>query len=405
MREEWAVSIPEWTSKKWFGWVHGHNLVYNACWEDPRLDRIAMELSEDDTVLVITSAGCNALDYVLDAPQHVYAVDMNPRQNALLELKMAGIRNLDFETFFAMFGQGQVEQFGRVYESQLRGTLSETARAYWDRHQYFFTNTGARKSFYFHGTSGYFAWLVNQYLNLRPALREGINALLSAQTVEEQQDLYFGWLHDAFWNGFIRWVAGRDTTLSLLGVPRAQRQQVERHYDGGIAKFMEDCIEAVLAYLPVGDNYFWRVYLTGQYTRACCPEYLKEENFYRLRDGLVDRVSVHTNTVQGFLEHAETPISRYVLLDHMDWLSSARQDLLQSEWQAIVNRAAPNARILWRSGGLKVDFVDPLAVSLRGAECTVGDILRYNAELAAELHPQDRVHTYGSFYIADLATA
>ncbi len=31
------------------------------------------------------------------------------------------------------------------------------------------------------------------------------------------------------------------------------------------------------------------------------------------------------------------------------------------------------------------------------------ELLQYNAALAAELHELDRVHTYGSFYIADLA--
>jgi S-adenosylmethionine-diacylglycerol 3-amino-3-carboxypropyl transferase len=29
-------------------------------------------------------------------------------------------------------------------------------------------------------------------------------------------------------------------------------------------------------------------------------------------------------------------------------------------------------------------------------------MLEYDRDLAAELHAKDRVHTYGSFYIADL---
>jgi len=90
-----------------FNAIHGGQLVYNACWEDPRLDREALRLGPDDTVVVITSAGCNALDYALDGPRRIHAVDLNPRQNALLELKQAGIRALDFETFFQMFGRGR----------------------------------------------------------------------------------------------------------------------------------------------------------------------------------------------------------------------------------------------------------------------------------------------------------
>jgi hypothetical protein len=83
-------------SRTCFNLIHRKNLVYNQCWEDPRLDRAALELSGDDRVLVITSAGCNALDYALAGAGHVHAVDMNFRQNALLELKQSAIRNLDY---------------------------------------------------------------------------------------------------------------------------------------------------------------------------------------------------------------------------------------------------------------------------------------------------------------------
>ena len=38
---------------------------------------------------MLTSAGCNALDYLLDGPAEIHAVDVNFRQNALLELKAA----------------------------------------------------------------------------------------------------------------------------------------------------------------------------------------------------------------------------------------------------------------------------------------------------------------------------
>jgi S-adenosylmethionine-diacylglycerol 3-amino-3-carboxypropyl transferase len=31
-----------------FRWVHGNHLVYNTCWEDPRLDRQALALGAGD---------------------------------------------------------------------------------------------------------------------------------------------------------------------------------------------------------------------------------------------------------------------------------------------------------------------------------------------------------------------
>ncbi|MBQ7815199.1 MAG: DUF3419 family protein, partial [Thermoguttaceae bacterium] len=77
-------AFAEWISGKVFAAVHGNNLVYNTCWEDPRLDKVALELTPEDNLLVITSAVCNALSYAIEGLNRVYAVDMNYRQNAVL---------------------------------------------------------------------------------------------------------------------------------------------------------------------------------------------------------------------------------------------------------------------------------------------------------------------------------
>ena len=395
------MSVMDWFSARVFNLVHGNNLVYNTCWEDPRLDRVALDLGPDDNVLVITSAGCNALDYALNAPNHVYAVDMNPRQNALLELKISGIKNLEYDDFFQLFGRGRLLEAKAIYSDVLRADLSPWSQQYWDKRIKFFDNP--RRSFYFRGTSGAFARMINVYVDRICRVRPQIDDLLSATSVEEQARIYHEELQDRFWSRSIKFAMNRDTTLSMVGVPKAQRRQVETQYEGGIIKFVQDCVEAVFANLPLSDNYFWRVYLTGEYTPECCPEYLSQEGFSLLKLGLVDRVSVHTNSVQGFLEQHDREISRYVLLDHMDWLSDQFFPLLELEWQAIMDRAAADTRILWRSGGLRTDFIERVRVKKNGQVAALPDLLSYHQDLADELHLKDRVHTYGRFYIADLA--
>lgn len=392
-------------SRTCFNLVHGKNLVYNQCWEDPRLDRKALEITSDDNIAVITSAGCNALDYALAGANHVHAIDMNFRQNALLELKKAAIQNLDYEDFFRMFGKGKCENWTKLYPQLLRPKLPEQAQKFWDRRGRFFRGTGRRPSFYFYGTSGLFAWAVNGYVDRVVKLRPAINEILNAKTVEEQREIFDRQnLKDSLFKPMIRWLLGRDSTMAMLGVPRSQRQQLDKGYPGGIAQFIVDRIETVFAKLPLHDNYFWRVYLTGEYTPECCPEYLKESNFEELKNNIVKNVSTHTNSLLGFLEGHEGNISRYILLDHMDWLYHNRKDVLWAEWQGIVDRAAPGARIIWRSASLEVDFVDPIEVEVNGEKTRMGDLLTYNQELAAELHPIDRVNTYGSFYITELNT-
>ena len=127
------MAIFDWVSRRVFQTVHGNNLVYNTCWEDPRLDRAALEFGPEDNVLVITSAGCNALDYSLAGPNHVYAVDMNPRQNTLLDLKKSAIRNLEFDDFFKMFGDGRLPGVKAIYADKLRNELPTWSQDFWDK--------------------------------------------------------------------------------------------------------------------------------------------------------------------------------------------------------------------------------------------------------------------------------
>jgi S-adenosylmethionine-diacylglycerol 3-amino-3-carboxypropyl transferase len=86
----------------------------------------------------------------------------------------------------------------------------------------------------------------------------------------------------------------------------------------------------------------------------------------------------------------------------MDWMSFHNPQGLTEEWNAILASARPGARVIFRSAGLKVNYLDHLRVRLRGRDTELGPLLRYYPELSARLHALDRVHTYGSFYIADL---
>lgn len=397
--------VVERLSKTWFKFVHGRNIVYNQCWEDPRLDRVALDLTPRDHVVVITSAGCNALDYALAGAGHVYAVDMNPRQNALLELKLAAAKSLNYDEFFQIFGRGKATEWATLYPQRIRPLLPPDAKIFWDRKGEMFSPHGRRKSFYFRSTSGTFAWLVNVYVDRVARMRDSVTALLAADSVQQQQAIFHQYkLADRLWRPLVKWAMRRDMTLALLGVPRAQRRQIDDQYPGGILQFVMDRVETVFTRLPLKDNYFWRVYMTGEYTPECCPEYLKPENYAALQSSVVNRVTTHTSSVLSFVQDQPAgQISRFVLLDHMDWLTrDPSKKILTHEWQAIVDKAAPQTRILWRSAGLNGEFINDLSMQVHGRTQRLGDLLAYNRDLASDLHGKDRVHTYGSFCIANL---
>lgn len=377
-------------------------LVYNACWEDPAVDRQALQLTPQDTILVITSAGCNALDYALEGPARIYAVDANPRQTALLELKLAGIRALDFDEFFLLFGHGRHPRFEELYRDALRARLSDFARGYWDRNGRWFSQPDPRDTFYYHGLSGMVARGFRAYLRVRPRLRDALEAIFEARSLDEQREIYDCRIEPLLWTKGMNWTLSRQLIMSMLGVPHPQRKEVERQHPLGVAGFIREAIEYVARNLPLWTNYFWALYLRGSYTRACCPEYLKKENFLALKSGLSDRIRVYTTTVTDFLRQTEQRISRFVLLDHMDWMSSYHPQALVEEWNQILARATEGARVVFRSAHARPVYLERVKVEARNRVQPLVDVLDFQPELAGELARQDRVHTYAGFHIADI---
>lgn len=373
-----------------FRHVHNSNLIYNTAWEDPRLDRQLMKLDANSRVVMITSAGCNALDYLLDNPAEIHAVDMNYRQNALLELKQALIRQGNFEELFEMFGFGSHAEYSFVYD-RVRKTLSEPARKFWDKRISFFNPTSLKKSFYYHGTSGIAAYVMgNALFKLRPNVKNFATCLLDARSLEEQRDAYELFERE-IWGPFSNWLLRQPTLMTLLGVPRPQIKLIQDSYPGGLTDYVKDKLRHVFTELPINDNYFWRVYMTGSYTLGCCPNYLKQENQPELK-ARVDRLKSYTTTLSGFLREYPGQYTHFVLLDHQDWLAAHDTEALRDEWELILANSAPGAKILMRSAGVNLDFV-PEAIRSR---------VRFFPERTEALHQLDRVGTYGSLHFAEV---
>jgi S-adenosylmethionine-diacylglycerol 3-amino-3-carboxypropyl transferase len=121
-------------------------LVYNQIWEDPDADLAALELPPNATLVTISSAGCNALSYLVANPKQVYAADLNEAHLALLNLKIAGLRGLrNYDMFWRFFGAADSSSNRELYREVMRPLLDVPSRSFWDgrdltgrqRHRYF----------------------------------------------------------------------------------------------------------------------------------------------------------------------------------------------------------------------------------------------------------------------------
>jgi S-adenosylmethionine-diacylglycerol 3-amino-3-carboxypropyl transferase len=384
-----------------FNTLYRRSLIYNTCWEDPAVDRQALTIGTGDRLAVITSAGCNVLDYALCAPRSIDAVDANPKQTALLELKLAAIKRLEFDDFFRLFGRGRHPGIRPLYRTRLRPELSRAARDFWDRRIGWFDPRG--DGFYYQGLAGRFARVFRAYVGTRPRLRQGLARLLQAPDLATQAHIYTTEVAPLLFGPVLRWLLDRHLVMSCLGVPQAQSEEVRRQ-GGGIGEFVAGCLNRVCTALPLHDNYFWQVYLRGHYLPDCCPEYLKPGNFRRLQAGLVEVIRPHTMTLSEFFRRHPGRLDACVLLDHMDWMADHDPAALQEEWNLLLGRARPGARILFRSAAPIPTYLQRLRVG-PGSGRPLEEVLCYRRDLAARLHRQDRVGTYGGLHIADLLPA
>ncbi|EPQ30272.1 uncharacterized protein PFL1_02388 [Pseudozyma flocculosa PF-1] len=295
--------------------------IYGFTWEDPHVDMEHLDLGRDDSILCITSAGDNALHYAVDGkPRRIHAVDMNPCQGHVLELKLACITALEYDEMWALFGEGKIDNFRHLLDTKISPYLSSHAYQFWR------LNTSAfDKAFYFRGYSGHALRLAKIAFTLTGVNRH-VKAMSLASTVEEQQRIWDTKLRSTLINKpLIRLFLSNPAFLwNALGVPMNQYQIF---LDEGISaeQFAIDTLDSIPSRSLIRDsNYHYQLCLNGRYTRESCPLYLKPEGFRALKkqaleEGL-DSFRLHTDSIVNVLRGFEDEsLTRAITMDHMDW--------------------------------------------------------------------------------------
>lgn len=351
---------------------------YSAVWEDERLLKEGLDISPDDDVLSISSAGANVLAILLEEPRSVTAIDMNPAQNHLVELKLVGIEWLEYEAFIALVVHGGDEAL-EIYAG-LREHLSEEARRFWDGHE-----AELKQGVSLCGRlDRYFDVFRKEHLAaLWP--EDLIERLFNAPDLETQARIFesegFGEdLHERF-----RWYFGREK-MAEQGRDPSQFRYVEK---GGVGDYFLGRFHDVCTRLPMKGNFYIERFLTG----GCRdldqgPVYLRRENFKKLK-GLVDRVTLVTEELETHLTAvAPGTYSKANLSDVFEYMSEEASDSL---FGLFARALRPGGRIAYWN--LLVERKPPARLS---------DKLVYRAEQSQTLWLEDRAWFYGSFRLEDV---
>ncbi|SMR49971.1 unnamed protein product [Zymoseptoria tritici ST99CH_3D1] len=403
----------------------GDEYIYAFTWEDDRMDSRLLKINSDDVILAITSAGDNILSYALQRPKRIHAVDLNPNQNHLLELKVAAFRSLEYQDFWKMFGEGKHENFQKLLLERLSPHLSSHAFDYW-------LNVGpstfssAGKGLYFTGGSRHALQLV-QWLGKLLGIRKDMQNLGEVQTLAEQREIWTKRVRRVLLSQLLAYfVVGSERFLwKALGVPGEQRAMIEedfkRQLDRGDAVKADASGEksgegrpgqvgavrsgqaiwnyGVQTLDPVAnetllseDNHYYLLCLLGHYTRRCHPTYLTPKSHVKLSaPTALDNLRIHTDELaEVFARMQPEALTIAVLMDSMDWFTPGGTEA--SAQCKAVNRALKlSGRVLIRSAGLSPWYMAVFE------ECGFSP-----KRVAARIPPgtcTDRVNMYASTWI------
>ncbi len=358
-----------------------HGIVFNMSWEDPEMDRRALKVGPGDTVISISSAGCNPLNFLCQKPDQLITIDGNPAQNAVVELKLAAIQTLEHDDFFNIFAARRPSVASKVYRGRLRPLLSPRSREFWDKNLWM-----VHRGLYDFGKMGVAARIIRFVLPLIGISKSRMEEFFELRGLEDQERMYRKYVEPRLWGPVVQRLCESRWFMYLCGVHPRQLDLVDGRH--GIYAYVKERIEYALTKVPIYDNYFLSVTATGRFRGRRVPPYLLEENFETLRE-CVDRVTVVNGWLGPYLDTREPgSISKFNLLDIFDWMTP---ELFEGTLSSVLRAARSDARLIYRSGSYELP--PPPAIRKR---------LHHHEELSKELLAIDRSATYGSFYVFSL---
>ena len=351
--------------------------IYAFTWEDSRVDHRLLKLGAEDVVLAITSAGDNILSYALSSPARIHAVDLNPNQNHLLELKVASYAALPYADFWKLFGAGKHPDFRKLLISRLSPHLSSRAFQFWLNNTHVFTSASS-KGLYETGGSRH-CIKITRVLSTVLGFKSEVKALIDAKTLIEQREIWAKKIRPIIMSRILSYlvVSHEKFLWAALGVPHNQLAMLEADHiasdsatpasplehsekelrsskGAAVWEYMVQTLDPVIESSLIGeDNPYYLVCLQGQYSQRCHPDYLKPKSHQKLsRGGAFDGLRIHTDEINEVVTRL-TPgtLTVAVVMDSMDWFDPGAEAAgVQIEK---LNRALKlGGRVLLRSAAL-----------------------------------------------------
>lgn len=315
-------------------------LVFAQVREDPCVEMQALAPALGGTILTVSSGGCTALSLLAAGAHRVVGVDLSRAQNHLVELKYAAIRALERDDAIAFLGGQPMAGLRRwrLY-GVLAPMLTGEAQEYWQGRR-----SAIERGVLRAGKSERFIALVAAVTARAVVRRDGVSALLDAESISQQRDIFA-----RSWAGW-RWRALFAVLLNRWTFSRAYHPSFFAHVENpSFARHFRQLAERALTDLPTRDNYFLHEMLTGRYPMdqpLGVPPYLAPRGVARATDPHQTLCLVDGSLTEYLRTCEARSIDGFALSNIGEWLDPAGLDALFTE---VARTARPGARVVFRN--------------------------------------------------------
>jgi S-adenosylmethionine-diacylglycerol 3-amino-3-carboxypropyl transferase len=313
------------------------SILFSACQEDSYSELAALGPLEGERVFAVTAGGGRVLNLLLQKPRAITAVDLNPAQNALLELKIAAMRQLDHAGYLRFMGVRAADDRLDTYARLLRISLSLDARNFFDR-----IPKAISAGILFQGKLEKYLRVGAKVLKLGHPF--GLKNLLDARNLDEQRVAMQRW-ETPFWKSVAHLVGNERVLAALSGDPGFYRNlppepplhevlynRVHRHLKNNILR----------------DNSFLQLVLHGRYVyESALPIYLNAATYDQVKAGLAGAtIEIKTATVSDVLAAEREGFDAFSISDICSYLDPQPSHRL---FELVLSKANPGARLCSRS--------------------------------------------------------
>jgi S-adenosylmethionine-diacylglycerol 3-amino-3-carboxypropyl transferase len=361
-------------------WLRG--LRYASCWEDAAVVAEALFPLAGARCLSVASAGDNTFSILARHPESILAVDVNPAQLALVELKAAAFATLPHDELVGFLGADEPPRRpnrlgswrARVYAIVLRSRLGARARAIWDAEP----RRIAAGIVHAGRLEGYFQLFRRAVLPLAHR-RAHVEALLAPKDRAGRERFYEGVWDTPRWRLLVRLFFGREAMGRLGRDPACLR-----HVSGPVGPAILARTRHALTAGSPHDNPYLRYILTGSFGEQL-PDYLRPEHHEAIRDGL-SRLSLREGTLEEVL-----PTLAAASLDAFN-LSDVGEYVPPPAFHALLREVRRTAR-----DAARIAYWNLLAP--RGHPADLDASLEHRATASTALHEQARAFFYSRFVL------